>query len=333
MSKKMLLYTGKQLPDKVIEEWRNFAAEYAHKHQLPMKNDPGLWEVANIIPGMFPAVGALVYQFANQDGNCAKIIIQPGYDDIMRVQERIGKLEGCIESEYTNGMILPLHRHPKLVYHGDNFVGSVVEEHNASGGTLFRVRVIAGNNVESRIYAQAGEDKDVYEANGLIKARHIKTEATIDLTDITASKYPADLRNLSDYNQSDFDPLKSNETAFTIRIGKQETFLGFSETPMYIGSVGEDNLSYYGISLPSGLENNMSSDFRHVETLTQFNDPYRVEGWHWLMANIDTAAVYEVSGMPHLGMGSVDAGDLFPVADKTDDPLYIFNIRPVEEGH
>ncbi len=349
MAKKMLLYTTPDgdIPPQVRQSWQKFAVEYAAKHNLDTIEDPKRWEVPVIIPGAFPAVGLLLYQHENQYGNNRKVIIQAGYKVIMEVQKKVGRLDGCKEIDYEGGMAVPLHMHPKLVYsindRGDSnnnvLIGSVVDEAKNEQGTLYRVRSMTsdGRYVESRIYSEVRTPDNVQllqRPSGIKLAELHTIESKIDMYKLVEQGYPKNINPLDQYCGSvEFknilDKLDPTKLA-TVRTGKQEQFIGHSNTPMLLGSIGGYNLDKFGITIPNALEDNIPIQFRHLEELHKGEVSGKVD-WHWLMTGYKTAVVGELSGKPDLGKGSEDAGDLF---FHSDDPLFLLFLRTkIEEGH
>src|SRR3989338_822716 len=125
----MLIYktpTG-GIPEEVRQAWQEFAVDYARREKLGTVEDPEAWEVPDIILSAFPSVGLLLYQYpkGNQNGNCGKVVVEAGSEDIALMESKLGNLPGCIEVKYNGGMGVPLHSHPKLVFNSDGkFKGS-----------------------------------------------------------------------------------------------------------------------------------------------------------------------------------------------------------------
>ncbi|MBD3310656.1 hypothetical protein GF351_05545 [Candidatus Woesearchaeota archaeon] len=349
---KMRLYSTDDgdIPCPVREAWQEFAAEYARTHKLDTVDDPQRWEVPSVIPGAFPAVGLLLYQHDNNWGNCRKLIIEAGYEDIMKVQEKLGAEGSCDELDYQGGMALPLHRHPYLAYSvtemdkatGDRkFLGSVVDEFKAGELHLFRIRMPTwdGKYVDSCIYAEmkTGTNVDyIREPSNIRLAHFCLLEASMNPENMNNHGYPRNIRPLKDYVQActfhDIDKEFNPRHLATIRAGKQEQFIMHGDAPVYLGSKGSDNMGQFqreGISVPPPLEVNVTKEFRNMFKLERgVSEPV---DWHWAVAGKHTFCMGELSGMPHLGRGSVDAGDLFY---HPDDPLFLALMRKtVEEGH
>jgi hypothetical protein len=334
-----------KIPEEVVRKWQNFAVDYALKNMLPTKPDPDKWEVMNVIPGAFPSVGALLWQYENRGGNCAKIVLFPGYNDIIRVQDALGELPGYQNIDYSGGMVAPLHSHPKLVFKGENFFGSVVDETGRDQKRIFRVRFIDYGTgfATSDIYAQLVTSEKIKTnfgvPTGIIPAEIISREATIDLLDKKASGYPNRIttKSLEEYLQEKEHRMLedvSMQDLFTIRTGKQEQFVGFSDAPLYLGGFGENNLLDSGLEIPRVMERNVGKEYRNIQELKKGEVSPPVK-WHWVLAGKDTAAFWEISGMPHLSQGSIDAGDIFYVENaKEVDPLYLEFVRKtILEGH
>lgn len=348
MPEKMLRYSTPDgdIPTVVKERWEQYGVDYAAEHELHVKKhegESGVFEIPSIISGSFPECGLLLHQYDNALGNCGKIIIMPGYDAIMEIQEELKRPDGCIctETDYEGGMALPNHLHPPLAYSiDDKFVGPVVEQIRNNKGTLFRVRVLSedGTRVQSRLYAEIKTPKKVQylqEPTCMKYAELVEVETDMALTELDKHGYPENLRSLSMLiGGITFKNIKQHideKNSVRIHTGKQEKFVGYSKVPIYLGSRGENNLSDYGISVPPTLEENIAEGFRHVELLHEAEVSEKVE-WHWLIAGDETSVVAEISGKPDLLLGSEDAGDIFWW--RGEDPLFLHYLRKkVLEGH
>lgn len=339
----MLIYktpTG-GIPEEVRQAWQEFAVDYARREKLGTVEDPEAWEVPDIILSAFPSVGLLLYQYpkGNQNGNCGKVVVEAGSEDIALMESKLGNLPGCIEVKYNGGMGVPLHSHPKLVFNSDGkFKGSVVSELGTEGQRVYRVRVVEGRQVHSDIYAEqalpAGVKNIFSRPTGILAAEFVEREATFDIADLAGSGYPT---RLNDNTLREARPRKEynprDTSVSSIRVGKQEQFTGLGDILMYIGGKGDENLSKQGLVLPYGLEENVDQTHRHVYQLQKGMTTPPVK-WHWLMAGKQTATVGEISGMPHLGQGSIDGGDLFYRCNRAEDPLFVKYLRTsVLGGH
>lgn len=331
------------IPREVVRAWQEFAVDYAIKNKLDTIADPERWEVPMIVRGEFPRVGLLLYQHANQLGNCRKTVILAGYDDIKKVQEKIGKLEGSVETDHMNGMAAPLHSHSKLVFDGDRFIGPVVDEVERNGRQAYRVRKLDFEKglAVSQIYVSLGIGPKIKEAlldpSGIEPVYHFRDEATIDIVNRFSEGYPDILSRKSlesALDQHDLDISTVQSPIYSLRPGKQEQFVGYSDVPLLLGGEGEDNTADFGISLGGMLEKNVGRGFRHITELGrgEVSEPVK---WHWTVAGKETSALGEISGMPHLGQGSIDSGDIFYLENYREaDPLFLeFQRTKVREGH
>ena len=344
---KVLLYKTKtgDIPEKVVRAWQEFGAEYAQKQNLGTGSDASKWEVPCIISGEFPRFGVLLWQYANRNGNCGKIAVIPGYEDILKVQKKIGELPGCEPTDWKSGMVSPLHSHPKLLYRGKDFVGSVVGTRNSLEGKIYRVREMSkdGEKARSLILSQVNADQRAQSlfdlTSGLEVASFVREEAIIDLANKKGSGYPLAIteNSLDSYaKEINFKKLYelNDGEIFTIRTGKQEQFVGLTDDPILSGGQGEDNLQKYGVKLPGKPGVNIPNGFRNLTELKKGEVSPPVD-WHWFIAGEKTAAMGEIAGMPHLGLGSVDAGDIFYRENyPEEDPLFLeFARTKVLEGH
>ena len=333
----MLLYkteTG-DIPEIVASAWKDFAVDYALLNNLDTKPNIDLWEVPCIVESAFPAVGALIYQHDNGLGNCRKVLIMPGAEQIRNVEEVIGLVEDCEEIDYAGGMALPLHRHPKLAYDQEgNFFGSVLDEIAHENGNLYRVRVVDGNNVESRVYRELLPTyimREVPDASGLVRAFFVETEYSCTIP--SPADYPPNLQDLEHLTNIPYASVAAEPPAelITIRTGKQEQFIGHSDVPTLLGGYGLNNLDSFNAAVPALLEMNVGVNHRELSQLQRGEVSEPID-WHWLLAGQETSCVGELSGMPHLGKGSEDAGDLYYSAGQ--DPLHLKFMRTkVMEGH